>query len=93
MIFSRGVAEAARNDLARLRATLVGPARALLDDCVDVLYALLRYDPHRLGTGAAETRALRAFSCGVVRVYYIVRPLEDRFVQIAGFGTNPDWVD
>jgi hypothetical protein len=91
MLFSRGIDPAAERDLQRILEGC-GPAEAaLVREAWDLLVGILRFDPHLQGQGPPGS-PFCVVTCGPIRVFYRLRPLEDRYVDIAGVGRNPDWV-
>jgi len=91
MIFSRGIHESAWRGLDRLREVCAPDDLSLLNEYWDILVGLLRYDPHFQPLIAVHS-SFRVVVCGLLRVFFIVGPLEDRYVDIRGVGRNIDWV-
>lgn len=90
MLFSCGVSNEARRDYYRIRQQAGLEEARLIRDCWRLLCGMVRYDPHLLGR-AAQGSPLRAVACGLLQVVFVVRPLEDRYVEIRGVGRNPNW--
>jgi hypothetical protein len=91
MLFSRGILPSAERDLQRI-LDASDPAEAdLVSEAWRLLIGILRFDPHLQGRGTSGA-PFRVVTCGPIRVFYRLRPLEDRYVEVSGVGRNPDWV-
>jgi hypothetical protein len=91
VIFSRGIRPEAQRDLQRVLAGSSEIEQEWLRECWTVLFGLLRYDPH-LQAEHHPGLPFRVLTCGLLRVYFTLRPLDDRYVEVQGVGRNPNWV-
>ena len=94
MIFSVGIRPIAFKDVDNIRQQAPIEERVRIDLAFQFLTCVeLREDAHLKGEGFAQDPAFRKLSRGPLEVFYRVRPLEDRYLEVTHVGrakVNPE---
>jgi len=81
----------ANRDLDRIVETSSAEEIPLIQECANLLNACLRFDPQLQGVGSTVDPTYRRVSLGLLSVFFRLRPIEDRYVEIVGYARNPNW--
>ena len=86
MIFSVGIKTGALKDVRNIREQLPELDRARLDLTLQYIIRVeLREDAHTKGDECPGDPSFRKLSRGFLEVFYRLRPLEDRYVEVSHF--------
>lgn len=86
MRFSVGIKRGALKDIENIRQQVPEPERPRIDLTFEYLvYIELRDDAHLKGEAYPNDPAFRKLARGPLEVFYQVRPLDDRYVEVFHF--------
>lgn len=89
MIFSVGIKSSANKDVQNLLKQATDEERARITATAEFLVRVeLREDAHLKGEVYPLDPSFRKLARGPLEVFYYVRPLEDRYVEVVHFNTR-----